>query len=194
MIPHPDQQLIRASCAVLTISDSRTPDTDRSGQLIQSFLQGAGHSIAAYQILPDEPDQIRQQIQAWTEVESARKNTGNNFDGNPEIITEIVTEIINRNPDVIICNGGTGIAPRDTTYDVLEQILEKTLPGFGELFRSLSYQEIGSRAMASRAIAGIYHQKLIFSLPGSTKAVRLGMEKLILPELSHLIKQITGLS
>ncbi len=186
MIPHPDQQLLRASCAVLTISDSRTPETDRSGQLIQSLLQGAGHSIAAYQILPDEPDKIRQQIHAWTAIatstsnSSNAENTGNNLD--------------DHNPQVIICNGGTGIAPRDTTYDVLEQLLEKTLPGFGELFRFLSYQEIGSRAMASRAIAGLYHQKLIFSLPGSTKAVRLGMEKLILPELSHLIKQITGIS
>ncbi|NJL89860.1 MAG: MogA/MoaB family molybdenum cofactor biosynthesis protein [Coleofasciculaceae cyanobacterium SM2_1_6] len=186
MIPHPDQQLIRASCAVLTISDSRTPETDRSGQLIQALLQGAGHLIAAYQILPDEPDQIRQQIQAWTEIKNTRNITGNNPDShNSEIVV---------NPDVVICNGGTGIAARDTTYDVLEQLLEKTLPGFGELFRFLSYQEIGSRAVASRAIAGLYHQKLIFSLPGATNAVRLGMEKLILPEIMHLIKQITGLS
>lgn len=189
MIPHPDQQLIRASCAVLTISDSRTPETDRSGLLIQSLLQGAGHSIAAYQILPDEPEQIRQQIQLWTAIATPANNTGNTSNtGNTG------NNLDANNPQVIICNGGTGIAPRDTTYDVLEQLLEKTLPGFGELFRFLSYPEIGSRAMASRAIAGIYHQKLIFSLPGSTKAVRLGMEKLILPELSHLIKQITGLS
>jgi molybdenum cofactor biosynthesis protein B len=186
MIPHPDQQLIRASCAVLTISDSRTPETDRSGQLIQTLLQGAGHSIAAYQILPDEPDQIRQQVQAWTEIKNNRNIAEHNPDShNSKIVV---------NPDVVICNGGTGIAARDTTYDALEQLLEKTLPGFGELFRFLSYQEIGSRAMASRAIAGLYHQTLIFSLPGSTNAVRLGMEKLILPELSHLIKQITGLS
>jgi len=86
----------------------------------------------------------------------------------------------------VIFNGGTGIAPRDMTYEAIERLLEKTLPGFGELFRFLSYQEIGSRAIASRAIAGIYHNKLIFSVPGSTKAVRLAMEKLILPELVHL--------
>jgi molybdopterin adenylyltransferase len=93
---------------------------------------------------------------------------------------------------VIILNGGTGIAPRDTTYDVIEKLLEKTLPGFGELFRFLSYQEIASRAIASRATAGIYRQKLIFSLPGSSNAVALAMEKLILPEIVHLVKQMKG--
>jgi molybdenum cofactor biosynthesis protein B len=92
--------------------------------------------------------------------------------------------------DVVIFNGGTGIAPRDTTYDAIENLLEKTLPGFGELFRFLSYQEIGSRAIASRAVAGVYRQKLIFSLPGSSNAVRLAMEKLILPELVHLLGQM----
>jgi molybdenum cofactor synthesis domain-containing protein len=90
----------------------------------------------------------------------------------------------------VIFNGGTGIAPRDTTYDAIEKLLDKTLPGFGELFRSLSYQEIGSRAMASRAVAGVYQNKIIFSLPGSSNAVRLGMKKLILPELVHLVKQV----
>ena len=94
--------------------------------------------------------------------------------------------------DVILCNGGTGISPRDTTYEVLEGLLEKTLPGFGELFRFLIYQEICSRAIASRAVAGTYQDKLVFSLPGSTKAVQLAMEKLILPELNHLIQQLHG--
>ena len=92
--------------------------------------------------------------------------------------------------EVIICNGGTGIAPRDTTYEALQQVLEKTLPGFGELFRYLSYQEIGSRAIASRATAGVYSNKLVFSLPGSSKAVQLALESLILPELIHLVKQL----
>jgi molybdenum cofactor biosynthesis protein B len=96
--------------------------------------------------------------------------------------------------NAVIFNGGTGIAPRDTTYDTLEKLLEKTLPGFGELFRFLSYQEIGSRAMASRAVAGVYQGKIIFSLPGSSNAVRLGMEKLILPELVHLVKQVNFLN
>ena len=92
--------------------------------------------------------------------------------------------------DAVILNGGTGIAPRDTTYDAIENLLEKTLPGFGELFRWLSYQEIGSRAIASRAVAGSYQGKLVFSLPGSSNAVKLGMEKLILPELIHLVGQL----
>ena len=92
--------------------------------------------------------------------------------------------------DVVIFNGGRGIAPRDTTYDTIEKLLEKVLPGFGELFRWLSYQEIGSRAIASRTVAGVYQGKLIFSLPGSSNAVRLGMEKLILPELNHLVGQL----
>jgi molybdenum cofactor biosynthesis protein B len=95
--------------------------------------------------------------------------------------------------EVILVNGGTGIAPRDTTYDVLAGMLEKTLPGFGEMFRYLSWQEVGSRAMASRAVAGIYQGKLVFALPGSSNAVRLGIEQLILPELIHLVRQMKGL-
>ncbi|MGK7915387.1 MAG: molybdenum cofactor biosynthesis protein B [Prochloraceae cyanobacterium] len=94
--------------------------------------------------------------------------------------------------DSLILNGGTGIAPRDTTYDVLAQLLDKTLPGFGELFRFLSYQEIGSRAIASRAIAGVYRHKLLFSLPGSSNAVKLALSKLILPELVHLVRQLSN--
>jgi len=89
-------------------------------------------------------------------------------------------------------NGGTGIAPRDTTYDVISSWLTKTIPGFGEIFRFLSYQEIGSRAIASRAVAGVKNEKLIFSLPGSSNAVKLAMTELILPELNHLVKQVQG--
>jgi len=166
MIPHPDQQKILAICAVITISDSRTLESDRSGKIIQELLSENGHQIQDYQILKDEPQEILALLQQLAQ---------------------------NNNLDVIICNGGTGIAPRDTTYDVISQVLEKTLPGFGELFRWLSFQEIGSRAMASRAIAGIYHHKIIFSLPGSSNAVQLAMTQLILPEISHLIKQIKGL-
>ena len=94
--------------------------------------------------------------------------------------------------EAIIINGGTGIAPRDTTYDVISDWLDKTIPGFGEIFRYLSYQEIGSRAIASRAVAGVKNHKLIFSLPGSSNAVRLAMNQLILPELNHLVKQVQG--
>lgn len=160
MQPHQDDRQVSVSCAVITISDTRTRDTDRSGQLIQRLLEQSGHTIAHYAIVPDEPDQIRSQLEI--------------------------------DVDAIILSGGTGIAPRDTTYDAIEQRLEKTLPGFGEIFRSLSYAEIGSRAMASRAIAGVYSGKLIFSLPGSSNAVKLAVEKLILPELVHLVTLLKG--
>lgn len=161
--PHPDSPGITVTCAVVTVSDTRTAETDKSGQIIQQLLVGADHAVGAYTIIKDEPAQIQQQI---------------------ELLGQ------NSHLDVVIFNGGTGIAPRDTTYDAIEKLLEKTLPGFGELFRFLSYQEIGSRAIASRAVAGIYQNKLIFSLPGSSNAVRLGMEKLILPELAHLVSQM----
>jgi molybdopterin adenylyltransferase len=162
---HADQSAIAIPCAVLTVSDTRTVESDRSGQTIQQLLEAAGHRILDYAIVPDEP----LQIVSWVKGCCDR----------PDIAA-------------VIINGGTGIAPRDTTYDALEKLLEKTLPGFGELFRMLSFTEIGSRAIASRATAGIYHGKLIFSLPGSSNAVRLAMERLILPELRHLVKQVRG--
>ncbi|MFB2770101.1 molybdenum cofactor biosynthesis protein B [Pelatocladus sp. BLCC-F211] len=159
-IPHSDSQIMTVTCAVVTVSDTRSESTDKSGQLIQQLLRDAHHKVGAYTIIKDEPAQIQ------TELEQLGKNS---------------------DLDAVIFNGGTGIAPRDTTYDAIEKLLEKTLPGFGELFRFLSYQEIGSRAIASRAVAGVYQSKLIFSVPGSSNAVRLAMEKLILPELSHLV-------
>ncbi|MEC4812635.1 MAG: MogA/MoaB family molybdenum cofactor biosynthesis protein [Scytonema sp. PMC 1069.18] len=161
--PHPNLTEMTVTCAVVTVSDTRTKETDKSGQLIQELLCNANHTIGAYTIVKDEPTQIRQQIEQLVK--------------HPNI-------------DVLIFNGGTGIAPRDTTYDAIEILLEKTLPGFGEIFRYLSYQEIGSRAIASRAVAGVYQQKLLFSLPGSSNAVRLAMEKLIIPELVHLVNQV----
>lgn len=161
--PHPDLTNLSLNCGVITVSDTRTPQTDKSGQIIQQLLREATHNIQDYQIVKDEPIEI----------------------------TQTVTELCQRGEvDVIILNGGTGIAPRDTTYDSIERLLEKTLPGFGEIFRSLSYQEIGSRAIASRAIAGVFQGKLIFSLPGSSNGVRLAMTALILPELTHLISQL----
>jgi molybdopterin adenylyltransferase len=161
-LPHPDTPQT-VNCAVITVSDTRVLATDKSGQLIHELLRNANHAVTAYAIIKDEPTLIHAEIKKLKER----------------------TDV-----DVVILNGGTGIAPRDTTYDALEKLLEKTLPGFGEIFRFLSYQEIGSRAMASRAIAGTYQGKLIFSLPGSSNAVRLGMEKLILPEIVHLVRQI----
>jgi len=163
--PHPDAPSMTASCAVITVSDTRTHDTDRSGQLIQQLLSEAGNTIGFYTLVKDEPDQIRSQVQTLSDRSDL---------------------------DALIFNGGTGIAPRDTTYDAIEDLLEKTLPGFGEIFRALSYAEIGSRAIASRAIAGVYRGKLIFSVPGSSNAVKLALEKLILPELVHLVSQLRG--
>lgn len=160
--PHPAPAGMKVNCAVITVSDTRSSETDRSGQLIQQLLSDAGHTVGTYAIVKDEPPQIQAQMQFL----------GSSLD-----------------LDAAIFNGGTGIAPRDTTYDAIAGLLEKTLPGFGELFRWLSYQEIGSRAIASRAIAGVYQSKLVFSLPGSTNAVRLAMQQLILPELAHLVSQ-----
>jgi molybdopterin adenylyltransferase len=171
-LPHPDSaSQTTVICAVITVSDTRTPDTDKSGQLMQSHLIAAGHSIAHYQIIQDEPAQITALIQQLA--------------SQPTI-------------QAILLNGGTGIAPRDTTYEAIAHLLTKEIPGFGEIFRQLSYQEIGSRAISSRAIAGICtapaspsnpsnnKHTLIFSVPGSSKAVALAMQALILPELRHL--------
>jgi molybdenum cofactor biosynthesis protein B len=162
--PHPDLSKITVNCAVITISDTRSPETDRSGQLIQQLLLDAGHLVSVYTILKDEPTQIQAHLEALGERSDV---------------------------DALIFNGGTGIASRDTTYEALESLLEKTLPGFGEVFRFLSYQEIGSRAIASRAVAGVYKMKLVFSIPGSTGAVKLAVQQLILPELIHLVTQLS---
>ncbi|NJM99519.1 MAG: MogA/MoaB family molybdenum cofactor biosynthesis protein [Phormidesmis sp. RL_2_1] len=162
--PHADSATpITVTCAVLTVSDSRTPTTDKSGQVMHSQLAAAGHQIGHYHILKDEPEQIAQHVQSLASRDDIQ---------------------------VILLNGGTGIAPRDTTYDAIAALLHKQLPGFGEIFRQLSYAEIGSRAIASRAVAGIHispqKSTLIFSVPGSSNAVRLAMTALIIPELSHL--------
>lgn len=164
-LPHPDLAGIIVSCAVITVSDTRSEETDSSGQIIKQLLQDANHNVKAYAILKDEPAQIQLQLQELA---------------------------IRSDLDALIFNGGTGIAPRDTTYDAIESLLEKTLPGFGELFRFLSYQEIGSRAIASRAVAGVYQTKLVFCVPGSTNAVKLAVQQLILPELVHLVSQLKG--
>jgi molybdenum cofactor biosynthesis protein B len=164
-LPHGSAAAVAVRCAVITVSDTRTPETDRSGQLLQQQLAHAGHTLVVYTILKDEPTQIEATLQALCQRSDI---------------------------DAVILNGGTGIAPRDTTYDAIERLLDKELPGFGELFRWLSYQEVGSRAIASRAVAGVCQGKLVFSLPGSTNAVKLAIETLILPELVHLVGQIRG--
>lgn len=149
--------------AIVTVSDTRTPETDLNRQYIERRMAELGHMVAAYRLIKDEPHQVEAALE--------------------ELVSDPAVRIV-------LFNGGTGIAPRDTTFDVISRKLEKPLPGFGELFRMLSYQEIGSAAMLSRAIAGTYRGRVIFSTPGSSNAVRLAMEKLILPELQHLAWEI----
>lgn len=148
---------------VLTISDTRTEADDESGRVCRELARAAGHVIQGYGILPDDPGAIRARL---GELEKAK------------------------DVDVVLLNGGTGLAPRDTTYEAVAGLLERRLDGFGELFRMLSYQEIGAKAMASRAVAGTIGRMLVFSMPGSTKAVRLAMEKLVGPELGHLVGEM----
>jgi molybdenum cofactor biosynthesis protein B len=148
-------------CAVITVSDTRAHETDVSGRAIVELLEGAGHVVAKRQILRDEPMDVRDAVLA---------NVGGT--------------------DAIITTGGTGITSRDSTYEAVASIFEKHLDGFGELFRMLSYDEIGSAAMMTRAAAGVARGTAIFLLPGSEHAVRLGMTKLILPELGHVVREL----
>ncbi|MBB17740.1 molybdenum cofactor biosynthesis protein [Candidatus Poribacteria bacterium] len=148
--------------AIVTVSDTRTPEDDINGIYLREELTTEGHSITAYDIVKDEPDQI-------------------------EITLE---KLVGSKARIIIFNGGTGITPRDRTFDVLDRKLEKRLTGFGELFRMLSYEQVGAAAMLSRATAGVYQGKLIVSIPGSPKAVELAWEKLIKPELKHLAWEV----
>ena len=150
-------------CAVLTVSDTRTADSDSSGNLIRDMLAFAGHVVADYQIVPDEPAQIRTILTDW---------------------------IARDDVQAVLTNGGTGIAARDTTYDAIVALLEKRIDGFGELFRMLSWQEVGAAAMLSRAVAGVAGGTLIVAMPGSTNAVRLAMTRLVSPELGHLVFEI----
>jgi molybdopterin adenylyltransferase len=162
--PHPDdQQFTPIDCAIITISDTRTTETDTGGQLAHQLIRSAGHEVKFYQIVPDEPEQIIALLGELAKQGSIQ---------------------------TVILSGGTGISPRDRTYEALNNLLEKVLPGFGELFRTLSYAEIGSRTISSRSIAGTYRQMIVFALPGSRGAVELGLTKIILPELPHLIKQL----
>ncbi len=154
-----DELSSQVRCAVLTISDTRTPETDTSGAAIRTALTQAGHDVVRYTIVRDEPEQIDALVRACA-AEGCK---------------------------LIITNGGTGIARRDSTFEAIDSLLEKRLPGFGELFRMLSYQEIGAAAMLSRATAGTFGGALIFCLPGSTNAVRLALEQLIVPQLAHLV-------
>ncbi len=160
---HKEKALASVACAVVTVSDTRTEETDKSGQLILAQLKEAGHQVPAYHILPDDPSRIG----------------------------PLLEDLLGRSDlAAVIINGGTGVAKRDVTFDVVQARLEKVLPGFGELFRAMSYEEIGSAALLSRAVAGTVGDKVVFSLPGSSGAVRLAMEKLILPEMPHIVFEL----
>lgn len=149
------------SCAVVTVSDTRTLADDRSGALIGELLEHAGHRVAARVIVPDDRDRIERTVAELAAREAI---------------------------EAILLTGGTGASSRDVTYEAVAKLLTKELTGFGELFRSLSYQEIGPAAMLSRAIAGLCGPCFVAAMPGSTAGVRLAMEKLVVPELGHLVE------
>ena len=152
------------TCFVLTISDTKTPETDTSGTLIRELLAAGGHRVAGTAIVRDEPRDVER----------------------------VVREACGR-PDVqaVILTGGTGITSRDSTFEAVERLLDKRLPGFGELFRMLSYQAVGPAAMLSRAQMGIHQRRIVVSLPGSPDACRLALEKLLVPELGHLVREVS---
>lgn len=149
--------------AVLTISDTRTPETDTGGDAAEELLGGAGHEVVVREIVRDEAAAIR---------------------------TILVDLLARADVDAVVTTGGTGISARDTTYEVVDRMIEKKLDGFGELFRMLSYEEIGAAAVLSRAVAGAVGAKLVASLPGSQGAVRLGVEKLLVPEIAHIVFEL----
>ena len=149
--------------AVLTISDTRTPETDTGGDAVQEALESAGHEVLYRTIVRDDASLIR---------------------------TALVDALARGDVDAVVTSGGTGISARDTTYEVVDRMVEKRLDGFGEIFRMLSYEEIGAAAIMSRALAGAVGTKFVASLPGSRNAVRLAMEKLLVPELAHVVFEL----
>jgi molybdenum cofactor biosynthesis protein B len=154
---------IAARCAVITLSDTRTEATDKSGRFIRDVLSEQKHLVTFYQVIPDDPARLEALLARLMDQEDV---------------------------DVILTNGGTGISTRDATVPVIEKRLTTPLPGFGELFRMLSWEQIGSGAMLSRALGGVAGRKLLFAMPGSTKAVELAMSRLIVPELGHLLGEL----
>lgn len=155
--------LAPARVAVLTISDTRTLADDKSGALIETLLREAGQTVALREVLKDEPEILRERVRALA--------------SSGEI-------------DAILTTGGTGITARDGTFEAVSGLLDKTLPGFGELFRMLSWDEVGAAAMLSRAVAGLHGRTLIFCMPGSSNAVGVAMRRLIVPELAHLVYEV----
>lgn len=153
----------RLGFAFITVSDTRTPETDRSGQLLRELAERTGHRVAGSAIVQDDVPAIQEALRGALDQEGV---------------------------DVVVLTGGTGLSPRDVTLDAVSPLLERQIEGFGELFRFLSYQDIGPAAMLSRALAGACRERAVFALPGSPGAVKLAMEKLVLPEAGHLVAQI----
>jgi molybdenum cofactor biosynthesis protein B len=149
-------------CFVLTVSDTRTADTDTGGRAVADLLAAAGHLVVGRAIVKDDAAQVRSVVEAQLAVDGI---------------------------DAIITTGGTGITSRDSTFEAVDSLLEKRLDGFGELFRMLSYEQVGAAAMMSRATAGLARGRIVIALPGSEAAVRLAMEKLVVPELGHMVQQ-----
>jgi molybdenum cofactor biosynthesis protein B len=152
------------ACAVLTVSDTRSLDTDASGARICELLVAGGHTVTVRDILPDDPEPLRARVAA------------------------LVSDAL----EAVIITGGTGLAPRDNTYEVVAGLLDKRIDGFGELFRSLSFAEVGPAAMLSRAVAGAAGRTVVVALPGSTNAVDLAMRRLLLPVLGHMVALVRG--
>jgi molybdenum cofactor biosynthesis protein B len=151
-------------CWVLTVSDTKTPETDTSGTVIRELLTAGGHLVVGSAIVRDEPADVER----------------------------VVREACGRSDvQAVIITGGTGVTSRDSTFEAVDALLDKRLPGFGELFRMLSYQEIGAAAMLSRAQLGVASRRIVVSLPGSPNACRLALEKLLVPELSHLLREVS---
>src|SRR5439155_8259020 len=161
-VQHKADALRAVGCYVITVSDTRTEATDASGRAIAELLQAAGHDVVGRTIVKDDPEQVRNTIERQL--------------ANPAV-------------QVVIATGGTGISSRDGTYEAVNGLLHKRLDGFGELVRMLSYDEIGAAAMLSRACDGLVAGRIVASLPGSEAAVRLAMEKLLIPELGHLVRE-----
>lgn len=154
------QDFEKPAVAVITVSDTRTEETDTSGALMKQLFADAGYPVEHYEIVKDDPEPLRALVH--------RLAASGRF-------------------GAVLTNGGTGISPRDGTYEAVHSLLEKEMPGFGELFRMLSWQEVGPAAMLSRATAGLCHGTFVFCMPGSRNAVSVAMEKLIVPELAHLV-------
>lgn len=158
---HRRQSPRRVRCAVITISDTRTLETDRGGALVVERLAAAGHEVARREIVPDDAATIR----------------------------TLVQECADADLDAVLLTGGTGITARDTTFETISALLSKPMPGYGELFRMLSFEQVGPAAMLSRAIGGVVGKTIVLTMPGSTAAVELAMDRLIVPEIAHLVHE-----